>query len=117
MQKSTEEVAEVNDREIKFYYLYDKHKRPRVTVALAQHNNKFYRGIALCSASDHVDQQLGEVKAKGRLKKALVQERCDLQINRDEAIRILYDTASMPFQFKSAVDVILTPQERILMGD
>jgi len=104
------------NEEVKFYIMHDKDYRPRITVALKRNGGSIIRGIAICSKKDRFDPALGRVKAKGRAIKAEQRQYSDLPINRDEAIRILFESKSIPFHFKSTYNAALTDREQKLMG-
>jgi hypothetical protein len=98
------------------YVITDKFKKPRVTVALVQYGNILVRGIAICCKKDRINVQLGIIKAEGRAIKAIAQKKSTLPINRNEAIRTLFETNSTPFKFKSEFDVTITEYEKTLSG-
>lgn len=88
-----------------------------VTVCLMKRGKQFARGLSLCSKLEEPNPTKGVNKAKGRAKAALINKRSDLPINRDEAIRILFETESPPFRFKSEFPAKLTPFEEKLIAE
>jgi hypothetical protein len=102
---------------VEMYVLTDKYSRPRITIAIAEaEKGIFSRGIALCSKKDWIDTDLGIIKAKGRLQKAIKNKSKSLPINSDKAIRILFEANSFPFKYKADYDVQLTEYEKVLLG-
>ena len=99
------------------YVITDKFKRPRITVALMQCDDISVRGIAICGKKDHVNVPLGIIKAEGRATKAILQKKNTLPINRNEAIRALFEANSFPFKFKSEYNATRTNQELKLIED
>ena len=87
-----------------------------VTVCLMKKYNTFARGISICSKLDQPNDNKGINKAKGRAHKALKRKESDLPINRDEAIRLLFETGTQPFKFKSEYNTALTPYEASMVG-
>ena len=97
------------------YEYKNAHDRPIVTVYLVKVGKQFARGIALCSKLDHIDPNKGAIKAKGRAIKAATRKAPDLPINRDEAIRILFDAGAPPFRYKAEFPAKLTNEEQKLL--
>ena len=101
-----------------YYVITDKQAKPIITIVLAkkENSNIYIRGIAICSKDDHININLGQTKALGRARKALKQNKSTLPINRDEAIRTLFEVKSTPFHYKSEFNIKLTPFEKELLG-
>jgi len=97
------------------YEYKNAHDRPIVTVYLVKVGKQFARGIALCSKLDHIDPNKGAIKAKGRAIKAATRKAPALPINRDEAIRILFDAGAPPFRYKAEFPAKLTNEEQKLL--
>jgi hypothetical protein len=50
-----------NNLKIKFYYLRDKLKHPRITVCLLhKHDGEYFRGISVCSYREPVNKENGK---------------------------------------------------------
>lgn len=96
------------------YTYKDKYNKDIVTVCLVKAKKAFARGIALCSKLDHLNHQLGEIKAKGRAIKACTREKSEFPINRNEAIRVLFEAGAPPFKYKAEYNAKLTDQEKEL---
>jgi hypothetical protein len=99
-----------------FYTYKDRMEKPIVTVCLLKKGRQFARGIALCSKQDHRKDALGETKAKGRAIKAVTRKEPDLPINRDEAIRTLFEVEAPPFKYKAEYPAKLTMYEQQLFA-
>jgi hypothetical protein len=97
------------------YEYRNEHERPVVTVCLTKAGKQFARGIALCSKLDHIDSNKGAIKARGRAIKAATRKAPDLPINRDEAIRILFEADAPPFKYKAEFPAKLTALEQKLL--
>lgn len=97
------------------YTRIDKHRNAIITICLMKKYKTTARGIAICSKKDHPKGSIGVVKAEGRATKAIKQKRSCLPINRDEAIRLLFEMGVPPFKFKSEYNATLTKQEKELM--
>lgn len=97
------------------YEYKNEREKPIVTVYLVKVGKQFARGIALCSKLDHIDPNKGAIKAKGRAIKAATRKAPDLPINRDEAVRILFDAGAPPFRYKAEFPARLTNEEQKLV--
>lgn len=97
------------------YHYKDNHGNPIVTVCITKKGKQFARGIALCSKLDHIDQNKGAIKARGRAVKAATRKAPDLPVNRNEAIRILFEADAPPFKYKADFPAKLTMQEQKLL--
>ena len=91
----------------------NKYNRAIITICLQKEDDIISRGVAMCSKRDHPDDT-GIAKAEGRATKARKRKESDLPINRDEAIRLLFETDTDPFKFKSEYAAHLTPYEMTL---
>ena len=98
------------------YHYGNRYKKPVVTVCLMKKGRQYSRGLTLCSKLDEPNCNDGENKAKGRAKKALMSKQSDLPINRNEAIRLLFESNAPPFKFKSEFPVKLTSEEEELLA-
>jgi len=87
-----------------------------VTICLMKKYSTFVRGVSLCSRMDYPDGNEGKNKAEGRAHKAFKQKKSTLPINRNEAIRLLFETGTHPFKFKSEFDATLTTQEKLMVS-
>lgn len=93
----------------------DKHRNAIITICLMKKYKTTARGIAICSKKDHPKGSTGAVKAEGRATKAIKRKGSCLPINRDEAIRLLFEMEVPPFRFKSEYNATLTEHEKELM--
>ena len=97
------------------YTYNDSREKPIVTVCLLKKGRQFARGIALCSKQDHIKSNIGEIKARGRAIKAITRKEPDLPINRNEAIRTLFEAEAPPFKYKAEYPAKLTMYEQQLV--
>jgi len=97
-----------------FYHYGYRHEKPVVTVCLVKKGRQFGRGLALCSKLDYPNNSVGTVKAQGRAIKAITRKANDLPIDRDEAIRLLFEADAPPFKFKAEFPAKLTTYEKEL---
>lgn len=98
-----------------FYTHTDAHENAVVTVCLMRKYKSYSRGIAILSKLDHPNEERGVAKAEGRATKALKRKQSCLPINRDEAIRLLFETNAPPFKFKADYQIELTNHEKNLV--
>ena len=98
------------------YVITDQFKKPRITVTVMKHGDIFVRGVAIRCKRDRVNVQLGIIKSEGRAAKAIIGKKSTLPINRNEAIRSLFEAGSTPFKFKSEANIVPTGYERTLLG-
>ena len=98
------------------YHYTDRRERPIVTVCLRKKWGKFIRGLSICSKKEHPEEDKGIIKANGRATKAISNRASDLPIDRDEAIRLLFETGAPPFKYKAEYGAQLTEYERDLVA-
>lgn len=100
------------------FYTYDNEKgKPVVTVCLKKNRKNYARGLSIRSKRDFHKPTVGNQKAQGRAVKAIKHKNHDLPINRDEAIRLLFETNAPPFKYKSEYPAKLTPFEQQLLEE
>lgn len=100
-----------------FYTYNDEREKPIVTVCLAKKGKQFARGLSIRSRRDYHRENVGNEKAKGRATKAITRKKSDLPVNRDEAIRLLFEAEAPPFRYKAEFPAALTPNEEILLEE
>ena len=98
------------------YHYGERFQKPVVTVCLLKKGKQFARGLTMCSKLDEPNSNSGLNKAKGRAEKAIVNKKPDLPINRNEAIRLLFESGAPPFRFKSEFPAKLTHEEMGMVG-
>lgn len=99
-------------------YTYDNDKgKPVVTVYLQKHRKNYARGMSIRSKKDFHKETVALHKAEGRAKKAIKRKNHELPINRDEAVRLLFETSAPPFKFKAEYPAQLTPFEEGLIEE
>jgi len=100
-----------------FYYLRDKDRRPLVTVCLHCIDDKYYRGISICSPKDSPVKRVGRNIAFGRALQAVKNgERKEGLINRGEAAEVYFSVDSSGyFEYKSTDKPVLDPIEKKLI--
>ena len=86
-----------------------------MTVSLTKKWGKYIRGLSICSKQERLKVTKGIAKANGRMSKAIINKASDLPINRDEAIRLLFETDAPPFKYKAEYGATLTPYEQELV--
>ena len=98
------------------YHYTDRRERPIVTVCLRKKWGKFIRGLSICSKQEYPKRTKGIAKANGRADKAMLNKTSCLPIDRDEAIRLLFETGAPPFKYKAEYGAQLTEYERELVA-
>lgn len=98
------------------YHFTDKRERPIVTVCLRKKWGKYIRGLSICSKKEHPEEDKGIIKANGRADSACIHKASRFPINRNEAIRLLFETGAPPFRFKAEYGAKLTEYEKDLVA-
>ena len=97
-----------------FYYLRDKNKRPLVTVCLHCIDDKYYRGVSICSPKDSPIKRVGRNIAFGRALQAVKRGGSILSKCRKEAIDTYNEVKSF-FLYNSTNIPILNRIEKKLI--
>lgn len=72
-----------------YYYFRDMEKRPIITICLLNQDDKWARGVAICSDSDMPNKRIGRGLAKGRAVQGLKRFEHHDPVRRIEAFDVL----------------------------